>query len=277
MKLRYRVSEIDIFICSECEYMTIEGLMKDTEVRDLYKDEYFEGCSAGYPNYLAEESQLRKRGSYYRSIVEEQLLSNGHILDIGCAAGFVLDEFAKSGWKCEGVEPNFSMRKYATDELSLNVYPDFVETMSERKECYDVVLMLQVLEHLRQPFSFVERLHSWASERSLVIVETWNFRSLFARLLGSNWHQLSPPWVLHWFTPKSLDTIFDAAGFEPVALGSPWRTITWEHAISALSLKFGKTLVFRLAKRILRRVPADLSIPYPPFDLFWRMYRKKAS
>jgi len=33
------------------------------------------------------------------------------VLDIGCAAGFILKGFEDSGWICRGIEPNETMAK----------------------------------------------------------------------------------------------------------------------------------------------------------------------
>ena len=68
--------------------------------------------------------------------------------------------------------------------------------------------MIQVVAH----FHDLQSAFSAAAEHTRPgghwLIETWNCRSLkAARFFGSEWHEYSPPSVLQWFTPTSLERL----------------------------------------------------------------------
>jgi len=77
-------------------------------VARIYDDDYFQGGKAGYPDYLAEADLLRCHGRWYGRLLAKYM-QPGRVLDIGAAAGFILQGFQDCGWKGNGVEPNQRM------------------------------------------------------------------------------------------------------------------------------------------------------------------------
>ena len=74
-------------------------------VRNVYGDHYFTGGGAGYPDYLADGELLRERGRGYARLIAGAT-TPGRVLDIGAAAGFVLQGLCDEGWRGAGIEPN---------------------------------------------------------------------------------------------------------------------------------------------------------------------------
>ena len=99
------------------------------------------------------------------------------------------------------------------------------------------------------------------------MIETWNARSLTARIFGRRWHEYSPPSVLRIFTRRSLRELCLSVGFEEIATGRPRKWISGRHAASLLAHKgYGK---------LARLVPTGALLPYPSEDLFWMILRKR--
>ena len=264
--------------CARCKHRYAELVPAADHVRRIYGDDYFCGGGAGYSNYCGEAAVLRSRGNWYGRLLSSYL-AGGLMLDVGCAAGFVLQGFRDCGWSGVGLEPNSSMAAYARS-LGLTVESGVLEDLRTDLR-FDLVSMIQVVAHftdLRRAFAVTAAL---TKPGGYLLVETWNRESWTARLLGSAWHEYSPPSVLHWFSPGGLARFAAAFGFQEVARGRPPKRISLDHAIALLKYRCGPSSIGRRAVQAisssvdLARVPRNLTIPYPGEDLFYAIYRKE--
>ena len=235
---------------------------------EIYSDEYFTGGGAGYADYLAEGEMLRARGRDYARILS-RFTEPGKILDVGAAAGFILQGLVESGWQGAGVEPNAAMARAGRERFGLRIECGDLENY-QSSEIFDAVSMIQVAAHFHDARRAFEKAFDLLKPDGLLLVETWNFKSLTARAFGKNWHEYSPPSVLHWFAPETLTNFLAAIGFEKVARGRPAKKLSGGHAKSLLEYRLGK----RVAP-LLKIIPDRVNFPYPAEDLFWIIFRKK--
>jgi hypothetical protein len=108
----------------------------------------------------------------------------------------------------------------------------------------------------------------------LLLIETWNRRSLTARLMGQNWHEYSPPSVLHWFDPESVNCLANPFGLSEIARGRPAKKILTSHAKSLLKHTMSSSVVGRIGLPLLGLIPDGWALPYPAEDLFYIVLRK---
>jgi 2-polyprenyl-3-methyl-5-hydroxy-6-metoxy-1,4-benzoquinol methylase len=249
-------------------------MMRLDDIKDpvskLYDDSYFLEGGAGYADYIADKYQYRLRALWYPRVIKRHGLNSGKILEIGSAAGFTLEVFKEKGWDVRGIEPNPSMVKYSTETLQI---PTQCSTVEEAviDEKYDSILMLQVLEHLRNPLSVLKKLKQHIKPDGLLLVETWSYHSWLAKTLGPFWHQYSPPTVIHWFTGKALVKLLRMAGFKFETMGRPLKFISLKNGFSLLQDKYS-ILNTKISNRIINSVLGNIIIPYPPFDVFWAVF-----
>ena len=150
----HRVFErYDIWIadCEACGHRFADIEPTSEDIRNVYGDDYFEGGGAGYKNYLDEERLLRASGRRYAGIVGKYA-SPGTVLDIGAAAGFILQGFQDAGWTGSGIEVNENMSAYGREKLKLDIFTGDLEAYSHAAY-FDLVTMIQVIPHLRDPLS----------------------------------------------------------------------------------------------------------------------------
>lgn len=270
-----RKNGFEILECKACNHRFIQIKNSQTHVEKVYSDRYFFGGKDGYPNYLDEKEILIKHGAHYAKIISKYLQNPGSVLDAGCAAGFILKGFEKQGWDCYGIEPNKTMVEYGIREFGFNLQVGNLETFTTDKK-YDLITFIQVIGHFHDLDKAMENTHHLLRPGGFVIVESWNRDSIIAKLLGKNWHEYSPPSVIHWFSDKTLINLFNYHGFKLVNKGLPVKRINLKHAVS---LMMDKLPNFYLKQKILTAIEKSigkLNLIYPPVDIKWYIFQKSA-
>ena len=258
--------------CEACDHRFAEVPSDPDHVARVYGDDYFHGGGAGYADYLGEADLLRDRGRWYARLLARHTRP-GTLLDVGAAAGFILQGFIDRGWTGKGLEPNPAMAEYARTRLGLPVETGTLEDLPPG-ESYDLVTLIQVLPHFVDPRRALAAAAAVTRPGGYWLIETWNRASWTAWVFGENWHEYSPPSVLHWFSPAGVQRLAGQFGFRKVARGRPAKWINGSHAKSLLRHKLGASGPAKVVSRLLAVVPDRLAIPYPAEDLFWILLRK---
>ena len=102
--------------CAKCSHRFAEITADETHVARVYDDSYFSGDGgAGYANYLADGEMLKSHGRMYAKKLEKYTDEKGKLLDVGAAAGFVIQGFLDGGWRGVGLEPNAEMARFGRE------------------------------------------------------------------------------------------------------------------------------------------------------------------
>ncbi len=257
--------------CAACGHEFAELLRAEGHVDRVYGDGYFSGGEAGYSNYLAEEKLLRAAGRRYARLLAAHR-PPGRLLDVGCAAGFVLSGFVDEGWSGVGVEPNASMVAHGR-AAGLDLRVGTLETVDEPGG-FDLISIVQVMAHFVSPMDALAAAARLTRPGGYWLIETWNRESWTRRLFGEKWHEYSPPSVLQWFSPESLTTAAARFGMELAARGRPAKWLHSDHAAELVRHKLAGGPLEPVARMATKLIPRGLPIPYPAEDLFWVLYRR---
>ncbi len=276
----FEVNRHQVMECSQCGHQQLIALETSAARRKLiasiYDDRYFAGGGDGYPDYPAEEDQLQVRGSQYARVLRRHGHRQGRLLDVGCAAGFLLAGLtaeATTDFTGLGIDPNRTMVELGR-KRGLDLEVTTLEDLGAETEPFDGALLVQVIAHFDRPQDALARLATRVKAGKPVLVETWDRHSVTARAFGKRWHEYSPPSVRHWFTRTSLDTLMTRTGFEHRASGRPSRRLRLAHAASLLGHKLGFARDGKLVAWT-RRIPQWAWLPYPGDDLFWALYERR--
>jgi SAM-dependent methyltransferase len=262
----------DILECSHCghRYCKIENTAN--HVQEVYGDDYFFEGKQGYPNYLDEKDILLKYGRDYAKILS-RYTSPGKMLNVGCAAGFILKGLEQAGWKCHGLEPNDTMASYGRKELGVNITTGDLESF-KTTEKFDVVKLVQVIGHFTDLDVAIQNIAGLLNDKGLVLIESWDMKSLMATMMGKHWHEYSPPSVINWFSDVTLNQLFNYYGFKLIGKGRPSKKISIKHGLTLFdetmpSFPFKKGMMNFFQKKF-----GKYDVPYPPFDVKWYVFEK---
>jgi cyclopropane fatty-acyl-phospholipid synthase-like methyltransferase len=121
----------------------------------IFSDAYFLEGKGGYTNYHLEQDLLRERGRSYSKILASHHIPQGKLLDVGCAAGYMMQGFQDCGWQVTGLESNKTMADFAMNKLNLKVVNTSLEDC-DLKDRFDVISLIQLIGHLDNPHRYRE-------------------------------------------------------------------------------------------------------------------------
>ena len=260
--------------CRTCGHQCARISCPLAHVERVYDDHYFTGGGDGYPDYLGEGPLLRAHGRRYGEILKQHTRP-GTVLDVGAAAGFILSGLIDAGWRGVGLEPNARMAGFGRSHLGLDMSVGDLESFSSQQQ-FDLVTMIQVVAHLHDLTAGFAAAAAVTRPGGYWLIETWDRTSWLARLWGQNWHEYSPPSVVHWFSPDGLARCVHRFGFGKVEQGRPLKVIRAAHAKSLVYHKSRNSRLYALLHALLYPLPDNAPIPYPTFDLFWMLFQKNA-
>ena len=124
-------------------------------------------------------------------------LSDLRLLDIGCGAGLLCEPLARLGAQAIGIDPaasNIAAAKLHAEKghLSIDYRCTTVEAMDQR-ERFDIVLAMEVIEHVSDVSLFLNRCATMLKPNGLMVVSTLNrnWKSFALAIVGAEY-------VLRW-------------------------------------------------------------------------------
>ncbi len=203
-----------IVTCDFCSTQFVEPRPSFAELTTFYnRPEYYTNAEFGYTDYMAEERQIRKIARRRLSRINAIARKRGRLADLGCAAGFFLDEAVRSGWTVVGTELSAEMRAYIRQRFQFHVSPDGAEF---RSDSLDVITMWEYIEHVVNPLQEIRRVAEWLRPGGMLCISTPNTSHLQARIQPADWWEYKPPAHLTFFTATTLEQLLNRAGFQVI-------------------------------------------------------------
>lgn len=192
----------DIWKCRHCSFVFQEHI--SPELEQAY-------VSVVDRRYLAEERGRRKTAGRILKTIE-RFVEPGRICDVGCFTGLLLAVARSRGWTGYGVEPSRWAAELAREQHGLTVAESTLDSIEDPKELFDVVTLIDVIEHLRDPQQALARVRRLLRSEGYLYVSTPDVSSVAARVLGRRWwgYRLEH---IGYFSRQTLQRAFEQAGF----------------------------------------------------------------
>ena len=170
------------------------------------------------------------------------------ILDIGCGGGLLSEPMARLGAEVVGADAaprNIPVAQIhaAQSGLSIDYRHTTAEAMAEAGEQFDVVLNMEVVEHVADPLGYLTACQQLLRPGGLMICSTLNrnAKSFVMAIIGAEWVMRWLPKGTHdwakFITPDELYALIMGAGLEPVdRKGMVFNPISWKWSVSARDL-----------------------------------------
>ncbi len=170
------------------------------------------------------------------------------ILDIGCGGGLLCEPMARLGAEVVGADAaarNIPVARLHAEQsgLAIDYRHTTAEALAEAGERFDVVLNMEVIEHVADPAAYLAACHALTRPGGLMICSTLNrnAKSYLMAIIGAE-HVMRwlPKGTHEWskfITPDELYALLRGAGFEPVdRKGMVFNPLGWSWHLSARDL-----------------------------------------
>jgi 2-polyprenyl-3-methyl-5-hydroxy-6-metoxy-1,4-benzoquinol methylase len=197
-----------------------------------------EAILAKYGAIMRGEKGHNRDPNYRQELaVLASLKPTGKLLDVGTHCGFFLRMARGMGWELHGVEPS-PAAELAHEFFGLNVHRGQLHDLRFPPQSFDVVTLIDVLEHLDNPPHLLGEVRRLLKPDGMVFIKTPNARynlfklRLVRRTLGLKQVEIfdAKEHVVH-YTRETLSWVLQRAGFEvthdfvprPVQDGAAWK------------------------------------------------------
>ena len=179
-----------------------------------------------------------------RKIAEVSPFEGLRILDIGCGGGLLCEPMARLGAIVMGVDAaarNIPVAEAHARQVGLEI--DYrsgtAEDLVEKGEEFDVILNMEVIEHVLDPQTYMRACQKLLKPGGLMICSTINRNSksyILGVIMAEHVMRWLPKGTHEWskfITPDELFELITAAGLQPVdKSGFVFNPITWQWKLS---------------------------------------------
>ncbi len=207
--------------CRSCGLVYTSPRPSLEEMGPFYCGEYYTPESSALVKWLGDYFD-RERVCYAR-----QSKSGGKVLDVGCGGGVFLDLMASAGFDVHGLEPSESARDHLPPAIRDRVQFGPFENAKFQENSFDLVTLWHVLEHVPAPLDTLIKARELLGPGGELVVEVPNYGSIEARWLGPFWFALDVPRHFWHFTPATLRSMAEKAGFRQISI----EASSWKHPL----------------------------------------------
>ena len=222
----YGSAPADIVRCVRCGHMQVAEFPAAQTLDEAYAE-------VSEAVYLDEEQGQRATAARALERIERHVTAPGAICDLGCWAGFLLVEAEQRGWRARGVEPSGFAARLARERFGLDVQTGTLESAELPAAEFDCVVMGDVIEHLPDPGSALDRTHALLRPGGVLYLALPDAGSRIARALGARWWSVLPTHV-QYFTRTSLVRLLASHGFAVDWIGTAPKAFTVRYYLERL-------------------------------------------
>ncbi|MDX1782264.1 MAG: bifunctional 2-polyprenyl-6-hydroxyphenol methylase/3-demethylubiquinol 3-O-methyltransferase UbiG [Thalassovita sp.] len=183
-------------------------------------------------------------GEFGRDLSGEKPFEGLRLLDIGCGGGLLSEPMARLGATVVGADAaagNIPVAQIHAEQSGLDIdYRNVTaEALAAAGEQFDIVLNMEVVEHVADPLAFLTACQQLLKPGGLMLCSTINRnpKSFAVAIVGAEFIMRWLPKGTHewskFITPDELYDLITKAGLDPVdRKGFVFNPISWQWSIS---------------------------------------------
>ncbi|MBF0608951.1 MAG: class I SAM-dependent methyltransferase [Magnetococcales bacterium] len=247
-----------IYRCRNCGFLQCAQLSDVLQYYQSLRDEEYD--SSG-------QHRLHQADKLLRTIIRYK--KTGKFLDVGAGTGYLMQRALAHGFEAVGIEPSAWLCERAVAK-GLNVVCGVLPERSLNPP-YDVVTLIDVIEHVSNPVEVLLHVAGVMSAESVGVLVTPDVQSLAARLTGNRWWHYR---VAHvgYFNRKTISLALERAGLRPISFSRPAWYLSAAYLMSRLNVYLPS---------YLKLTPPDvlnrLTVGFNLFDSMLVVFHKKSS
>ncbi|MHB8132807.1 MAG: class I SAM-dependent methyltransferase [Anaerolineaceae bacterium] len=236
--------------CRNCGLIQLRSKFIGNEIEKYYPK--------SYTPYLDQQKLSSHRAQI--KFVQKYFPEGGKILDVGCGRGYFLKLAKETNiYNSFGVELINDVVEIVRSKLDINIIGKTIEDVSSNNR-FDIITMWDVLEHLENPITSIEKVYSLLNNKGGFFFSIPNTRSFDSYFFGKFWIGWDAPRHTYIFPDQLIYKVLEECGFQVLEV----KCITGAKGSFELSMKnkYGENFVHSKTYKIL----SFLLFPYRKFS-----------
>jgi SAM-dependent methyltransferase len=239
---RFRAGGVEIRRCAGCGLEWRADFPGAAELAALYAGDTLERWGIDGPERLAEVRGMKEASyrAFFRDIRAHR--SEGRLLDLGCALGFLLGVARDLGYEVRGLDLNEGAIEAARREFGDRVHAGPLDERAFPGERFDVITLIDVLEHVPDPSSLFTAIRGRLDAQGIVAAVLPDAGSATRRVLGRRWPHYNAEHLYYW-SPSCLERFLAREGWRVRFLRRGLRKTFTARYLDRYARHLGRTLV----------------------------------
>ncbi|HAO79534.1 MAG TPA: hypothetical protein DCQ92_11275, partial [Verrucomicrobia subdivision 3 bacterium] len=225
----FSISDYRVVRCDDCGLMFLNPQPSDDELTRIYDANYFLGSDTETGRQAVSEIKQATARLYLAETRRYSGLQYGRLLEIGCGDGDFLVAAEDEGWLVTGVEYSPTACEKVRRRLKNGqVHSGELAQAQFPAEQYDLCVLSDVIEHIRDPLVFLREIHRVLKPGGTLFVATPSIDSWSARFMKQKWMEFKTE-HLTYFDRQTLQTALAKSGFRDVIVQSGWKILSFDY------------------------------------------------
>lgn len=212
--------------CKSCGLIFLADI--PNRLGDYYGQGYYQAPSR------EKLKKVAKAESYQLDMVRE-FVKSGRLLEVGPGFGVFSHQAKQAGFEVDAIEMEARCCEYLSQVVGVNVFKsDSPHKVIKAMPRYDVIASWHVIEHLPNPWAFLESAAKNLVPGGILLMATPNPGAFQFRILRSLWPHVDAPRHLYLIPASLLIKRLEPMGLKPVSLSfddkgaKSWNRFGWQ-------------------------------------------------
>ncbi|MGF9693066.1 methyltransferase domain-containing protein [Rhizobium sp. 0TCS1.26] len=214
----------------ELAALSPEELEVKNDDADFYGKQYWlkhQSEDFGYPDIFARSrSDLIDRNLHWLETLLKYKAPGAKVLELGCSHGSFVAMLRQVGYDASGMEMSPWVVEFAKETFDIPVFVGPVEDVEIEPGTYDVIALMDVMEHLPDPVGTMRHALSLLKPDGILLIQTPQFRTEmdYKTLIetdGAFLEQFKSDEHLYLFTKASASQLFKQLGADHIEFEEP--------------------------------------------------------
>jgi SAM-dependent methyltransferase len=242
--------------CPNCGLISLINVPDD--LKRYYSPGYYLLPSS---EQVIERSLLHER---YKIELVQRYIKSGSLLEIGPSWGAFCLLAKRAGFSVEAIEMDRDCCDFLTSRLGIRA----IRASNESEALYeasppDVIAMWHVIEHLRDPWTLLQRAAERLAPGGIMVLAAPNPEAVQFRIFGRRWTHVDSPRHVHLIPSALLCEKLKGFGLDELLVTTRdagslgWNSFGWSFSLA----NFAGLAALRRPLRMLGRIPALMFSP----------------
>lgn len=248
-----RIGFVGAYSLMKCTNCGLQFLDPIPDKNALYKI-YFDYYRSWDLSRSEKEVSLMKSNTFLGYLHHiKPYCSSGTLLDVGCATGTLMRVAQKMGYDVYGVEISPEGIKRCREQFGYSkIVEGDLRTEDFPFEFFDVIILSDVLEHIIEPYLFLNILRNFLKSDGYLLIVTPNTSSWTRKTMGKRWLHYKEEHI-YYYNISNIRKLL-SSHFDICTVKSSSKNLTIDYVSSVLKA-YSSSLIVKMVIRVLKKFP----------------------